>query len=302
MKCPKCSSDNIVKNGFKQQATGLKQQYLCRECKHQFIEPKVGLPLILIFDIETAPIKGYFWNTGKAYVSYDNIIEDWFILSWSAKWLFDSGIISDIVTPEEAVNCDDSRIMKGIWDLFNDADIVVAHNGDRFDVRKLNTRFIMNGFKPPLPYQSIDTLKILRKDKTGFAFSSNRLDFIGQLTRNKGKIKTDFALWKRCCGGDAESLAFMEKYNREDVALLEEVYLWLRPWIKSHPNVGLYMDTIEPVCTNCGSSEIVWGGHYVTPAGKFSAFRCNCCGAIGRCKTTALSDNKRKNLSIPVAR
>ena len=66
------------------------------------------------------------------------------------------------------------------------------------------------------------------------------------------KMDTDFELWAQCMQGNDSSLEYMEKYNRYDVELLEEVYLKLRPWIKSHPNVGLYMETEESVCANCG--------------------------------------------------
>jgi len=302
MNCNRCNSENTVKNGTKYG----RQQWICRDCGKQFIEPfrelSNKLPLILIFDIETAPMQAFTWSLFKPRLSHENIIKDWFVLSWAAKWLFQNGTMSNVLTPKEALNGDDGRIIKGIWTLIDDADIIIAHNGDRFDIRKLNTRFIMNDLNPPSAYQSIDTLKIIRRDKTGFSFSSNRLDYMGQLVRNKGKIETDFDLWKRCCNGEVEALSYMEKYNREDVELLEEVYMWLRPWIKGHPNIGLYMDTNEPVCTNCGSFEITWGDFYYTPAGKFSTFRCNSCGSVGRCRTTALSKGKRESLTVSTAR
>lgn len=299
-RCPYCGSVNTVRNGYKNG----KQERKCRDCRLYFYTViQEELPLVLLLDIETSPLRVFTWGIHKQWLTHTNIISDWFVISWSAKWLFKNGTMSDVLTPDEAVKGDDERIIKTIWSLMDDADIVIAHNGDRFDIKRLNTRFIMHGMQPPAPYQTIDTLKVLRRDKTGFSFASNRLDFIGQLVRNKGKLETGgFDLWKRCLNGEADALAYMEKYNREDVALLEEVYLWLRPWIKGHPNIGLYMNTTDPVCTHCGSDNISWEDAYYTPAGKFSVFRCNGCGALGRCKTTALSKQKRDKLTRSLAR
>ena len=89
----------------------------------------------------------------------------------------------------------------------------------------------------------------------------------------------------------------MVEYNKNDVGILEETYVRLRPFIKNHPNVALYVDCEEPLCRNCGSEDLNWNGFYPTPANKYLAFRCNGCGAIGRSKTSALSKSKRKNLT-----
>jgi len=261
----------------------------------------MDLPNILIFDIETAPMEVYVWGLYKQRISHENVIQDWFILSWAAKWLFSSEIMSDVVTPEEAKNCDDKRIGKSMWDLFESADIVVAHNAWRFDLRKLNSRWILHKQPPPSPYQVIDTLKESRKMA---AHSSHRLDYLGQIMHNKSKLDTDYSLWKRCKHGDSDALFYMEKYNKEDVSLLEEVYLSMRGWIKSHPNVGLYMETDEPVCANCGSDKIHEVDNYVTPAGSFRAFRCDNprCHAISRQRTSQTPLKKKKGLTISVAR
>ena len=251
---------------------------------------------ILLFDIETAPMEVYVWGLYLQRINHDNVIMDWFVLSWSAKWLYSSEILSDVLTPEEALEGDDSRICQGIWDLFESADIVVAHNARRFDIRKLNSRWILHGLMPPSPYQVIDTLKESQKMA---AHSSHRLDYLGKILYNKGKLETDYSLWKKCKAGDQESLDYMVKYNREDVVLLEEVYLSIRGWIKSHPNVGLYLDTLESVCASCGSTEIHEVGDYVTPAG---AYTCSRCGALSRRRLTNIPVNKRRGLTISVAR
>lgn len=267
-----------------------------RRAKHR----ETRQPKILLLDVETAPMEVYVWGLYKQRISHRNVINDWFMFSWAARWLFSPTMQSDVLTPKEAVIGDDKRIMQSIWDLVNEADIIIGHNVDRFDKRKLNTRFILNGFPPPLPYQTIDTLTIAQRQ---FAFASNRLDYLGQLIRNRGKIETDFNLWIRCKSGDKDALTEMVTYNQEDVVLLEEVYLYLRPWIKSHPNVGVLMDAQELCCPNCGSFNIeMTGTYYTTPANQYRAVRCGDCGAPNRLPQSIIGSEDRKRLIRSIAR
>jgi hypothetical protein len=114
-------------------------------------------------------------------------------------------------------------------------------------------------------------------------------------------MDTDFELWKQCVAGNEEALEYMSEYNKGDVEILEEIYLKLRPWIKSHPNLGLYVESIEPVCPNCGSPDISWTGKfYYTQTGKYSTFRCRC-GAFGRARKTSVPKEMRDNLMIGLA-
>jgi len=257
-------------------------------------------PKILLLDVETSFMEVRVWGLYKQRIPHTNIISDWHLLSWSGKWLFGSEMMSDVLTPKEAVNKNDKRICQSIWDLINDADICIGHNIDKFDARKLNTRFFLNGMKPPMPYQTIDTLKVAYKY---FSFSSNRLDYLGRLITNKGKIKTDYELWVRCSEGDKDALKEMETYNQEDVRLLEEVYCELRPWIKSHVNLAVLMDAKEQCCPNCGGFEFEEGEHYyTTPQNKYLAVRCKQCGAPNRLKESEITKEQRKIMLIPCAR
>lgn len=257
------------------------------------------LPKILLLDIETSPMEVYVWHLYQKFISPDAIIKDWSILSWSAKWLFDTVIYSAKVTPPEARARRDRSIIKGIWNLMDEADIIVAHYGNVFDIRRLNTRFLVNGLNPPSPFQIVDTVKTTKKT---FAISSYKMEYLNGLFKLQPKIETNFSLWERCTKGDIKALKEMEKYNRHDVTALEELYLTLRPWIKSHPNAALYMDECKESCPNCGNSKLTWSGHYYTPAGRYAAFRCKSCGAIGRSRFNDLSDERRKSLTRSVAR
>ena len=257
---------------------------------------------ILLLDIETAPIRAFVWSLWKQNVGINQIQNDWFILTWAAKWLFDDKVYSAKLTSSEAIRQDDKRIMKGIWEMVNEADIVITHNGEKFDNLKLNTRFIINGFEPPLPYISIDTLKCAKRQ---FAFSSNKQDFISHSLGTPRKLDTGgFELWEKCYAGDNVSLAKMEEYNIGDIYGLEGNYLKMRPWIKPHPNLSLYiLDTKQERCPTCGSEKLKEEGKsYKTSVGAYRLFRCGNCGASGRHRINEIKINEKRHLLNPVAR
>jgi hypothetical protein len=245
---------------------------------------------ILLLDIETSLMSVLCWGMWEQNISIEAVVQDWHLLSWSAKWLFDEDVMSDALTSEEAKNHNDKRIAISMWDLLDKADVVITHNGNYFDLKKLNTRFIKHGMIPPRPYQSIDTLKIAKEQ---FNFSSNKLDYINEFLGLPKKIKTDFEMWIKCFYGDPEALHDMEVYNRGDTEVLEDLYLRFRPFIKGHPNLNLWSEDNISICPNCGSEKLNWNGHYYTYTGRYKAFRCTNCGATGRSRVLDLEKEKR---------
>lgn len=259
------------------------------------------LPKILILDIETSPLKAYIWQKSvwNSNVKEDQVLSEWFMLCWSAKWLFDDAIHSDRLTGKEAKREDDGRIVKSLWELLNSADIVVAHNGDSFDVPNMNTRFIVNNLPPTSPYQTIDTVSVARRQ---FGFTHNNLNALARVFGFKVKLETNFELWKKCVEGDDKALQRIQEYNRHDVKLLEEIYMKIRPWIHSHPNLGLYGESTEPVCSNCGSKSIEkTDKFYYTLTGKYELYKCEC-GAYIRVRTSSVTKEQKKNLLVSIAK
>ena len=238
-------------------------------------------PKILLFDVETAPMRAYVWGRWKQNISLNETISEWYILCWSAKWLYSNTIMYDKLTSEEAINQNDKRIVTNLWKLVDEADIVIAYNGKKADIPWMNTRFIINGLKPPSPYYIIDPCEVARKN---FSFSSNKLDALAGYFGIPHKMDTDFTLWDKSVRGDEEALSYMSNYCNKDVLILEEVYLRLRPYIKSHPNIGNFIESTIPTCATCGSNTVeeIKDRYYVTPAGKYNLYRCKKCGAISR--------------------
>lgn len=236
-------------------------------------------PKILILDIETLPIEALVWDVWKQDIHTEQVEKDWSILCYSAKWLFDTNVMGRAVTAKEAKAHQDKSILPEIWNLMNEAQIVVTHNGDSFDIKRLNTRFWMHGLPKPMYYQSIDTLKIA---KDNFSFTYNKLDWIAQIIGVGRKVETEFKWWAECHNGNQEYIDLMLEYNKHDVNLEEEVYLKLRPWMDKHPNMNVHTGMVGNLCPTCGSANLHWKGTYATALGLYKAFRCEDCGAIGR--------------------
>lgn len=256
----------------------------------------VKLPKILIFDVETAPMKAFVWGRWNQNISLDATISEWFMLCWSAKWLYSNEVINCRLTAEEAVEENDYRIVKELWKLIDEADVVVAYNGKRADVKWMNTRFIVHRLDPPKPYFIVDPCEVARKT---FGFSSNKLDALAGYFNIPHKLETSFELWKNCIEGDEEALGYMSKYCGKDVTLLEEVYLIMRPWIKGHPNMGNLVSSETPICSTCSSNslELIKDKFYYTSVGKYHLYRCKDCGAVSRGRIN-LNRNTNKVIAI----
>lgn len=245
-------------------------------------------PRILHIDIETFPNLAYIWGVYEQNAL--SLERSTIVASFSAKWHGGKQITKAL--PDyplyEKDSFDDSALLRDIWALLDEADIAVAHNGDQFDFKKLNARFIKIGLLPPSPYQTVDTLKIARKH---FRFESNKLDELGKFLGLGEKVThTGFKLWQGCMKGDERSWKLMKKYNAQDVKLLEAVYLRFLPWIKNHPNRAAY-DPSGMCCPKCGSSKLQARGELVSLAGRKKRYQCTSCGGW-------TSQNKKSMVSI----
>jgi hypothetical protein len=287
--------------------------YYCKKCETHITfydktnevekRPLPQGPKILHIDIETAPIKAFVWGLWKNNVSLNQIETDWYVLTWVAKWHRAEHLEEDALPfHEETYKKDpqnDKALLETLWPLLDEADIVVAHNGDKFDLPKLNARFIYHGIAPPSPYKTVDTLKVA---KYTFRFTSNKLQYLANFLGFGGKEQTGGQqLWTDCIEGIQEAWDTMVTYNRKDVQLLEDVYTVMRPWIRNHPNFGVYSDENYSMCTVCGSPEIdnlteSEDKYAYTNLGKFELYKCTDCGKYIRGRSSVLDKVKKKFL------
>lgn len=230
---------------------------------------------VLLFDIETMANLGYVWQKYEQNViAYE---KEWYMLSVAWKWLGEKTTHVISLPDFKGYSKDktnDKELVKALWKLFDEADIIIAHNGNSFDIKKSNAKFIEHGLPVPSPYKQIDTKLIARRY---FNFNSNKLDDLGNILGLGRKIDTGgFDLWLGCASGNKKAWKKMCEYNKQDVILLEKIYLKMRGWItplKSSKHHG--------VCTNldCGGVQFTRRGTEVRLGGiKVQRLVCNACG------------------------
>lgn len=259
-------------------------------------------PQICFIDIETAPTIAGVWNYFKTNVNLDAIVDDWYILSFA--YAMNDGPVQGVSVYDEekwadGVYSDDLACLEELREVLNKADVVVAHNGDRFDIPKINSRLLVHKMLPPSPYQKIDTLKVLKRN---FQFGSNRLAHIARRLDIEQKGSAGgMETWMRCVKGDKQALEDMLAYNIQDIEVLRELYYELRPWIPSHPNIAL-MSNRGGACTSCGSQDLVPDEPYRTGVSVYNTWRCKSCGTISRERKSIVDKDVRDNLLVPLAR
>lgn len=250
--------------------------------------PPSSGPKVLVYDIETAPAGAWVWGAYKTNIIGVMEGHDWYLLSFAYKWLGQKGThyVSHASNPDFVPGSkDDLYVTARLASLLDACDVVIAHNGDAFDQKKTNSRILYHHIDPPSPYQSIDTLKEARRY---FNNMQNSLKELGRIYTKEDKLRTSgFDLWLGCMAGDPAYLAEMEKYNRQDVNVLERYYYRIMPWIGSpgrmSPNASHWAGG-ELICTKigCGSKDVIRRGRHRTAVSEFQTIQCKKCRGYSR--------------------
>lgn len=257
-------------------------------------------PKVLTFDLETAPIESYHWKLWDENIGLEQIKVDWSILSYSAKWLGNKKVLYKDTGGRGVKKVrDDRALLADLWKLLDEADIVVAQNGIRFDIKKLNARLIINGYGPYSPIRVVDTCAVAKKH---FGFTSNKLAYMSQnLTdtpKSEHKSFPGFSLWAECLKDNPKAWAEMKAYNVRDTVSTEKLYLKQLPWISGHPNLATYSMREDITCPKCASPKLQARGFATTQTGKFQRLQCQACGGWSRAKLNLTSKDKRSALLV----
>jgi len=228
---------------------------------------------ILALDIETRPNLAYVWGIWDQNIHLDALVEHQQMICFVAKWIGKKG------TEFHSVQNDGQEAMiLRAWELLDEADVVVHYNGRRFDIPHLNREFLRLDLTPPSPYKQIDLLATAKRE---FKFASNKLAHVSKQLGLEGKVQHEgYGLWLKCMAGDERAWKIMKKYNVRDVVLLEELYLKLRPWVRSHPSFAAH--TGKDVCPACGSAHLQSRGFVTTTVSRYQRFQCVDCGKWSR--------------------
>ena len=205
----------------------------------------------LFFDIETSYNQGWFWRPSfKTSISYDQVLKESAIICICYKWQGSDKVYH--LTWDKGC---DKAMMDKFYSIIEQADEVVTHNGDNFDIKWIRTRFLLQGYKSMPELKSIDTLKISRQK---FKFDSNRLDAIGKILGFGGKKDTGgIQLWHDIIQKNSKkAMMDMVAYCKRDVELLEKVFLKLEGFAKPKTNLAVFSGGDKADCPYCAGTHL----------------------------------------------
>ena len=278
-------------------------QLTLHESVRDFIRTAPGMtgPRVLVADIETFPMLSYHWRMWKQNISDAQVVEDVSLMSFAAKWLNqpDAFYIDQRGMGKRMRN--HRKTLAAVHKVLSNADMVVAHNGQRFDIPMLQGFMVEEGMPPLPPIKVVDTLLLNRKQ---FAFSSQRLGFVSPkfMPSDDAKSKHNefpgFSMWLECLADNPAAWDANKEYNLTDVTALEALYLKLRGWYQGGPNFGPYSAAAEGdhVCPNCGSTGVDRKGYRHTQVGIYQRYRCNDCGAWSRGRVLTATRAERSHI------
>lgn len=231
---------------------------------------------VLVLDIETAPITAYVWGRHDQNVALNQIKVDWYVIAWAAKWL-DGSVVTYRDQRAAKDMTDDKDLLLPLWRLLDEADILVTQNGQAFDAKKLNARFIMHGWAPPSPYRHLDTYLIAKR---AGSFTAHSLEYLtDKLCTKYKKLKhkkfPGMELWNECLKGNLTAWDEMKKYNVHDVLATEELYGKLKAWAPTTAP-AVYNVEVEFNCPTCGS-KTQKRGYGLNKKGRYPRYQCKGC-------------------------
>lgn len=247
---------------------------------------------ILALDIENSFIIGGMWGLWGQNISLEQMFDYGKVLCYAARWHGSREMLYD--------RHDRRGFLTGIHALLDEADAVLTFNGKRHDLPLLNREFLKAGLSPPSPYKHID---LLETAKRAFKFPSNKLQhLVTELGIGTKLDHEGFELWTKVVLGDEKAWATMEKYNKQDVKLLEKLYKRMLPWIAGHPNHNLY-GTSKNVCPHCGSKHLQSRGTrtYKTLTGIYQRYQCQSCHAWSRSRFSEIVREEGRSVLVPAA-
>ena len=242
---------------------------------------KIDTCKMLFWDIEITPFLSFHFDKWGVNIGNDHHVTEQYLISHAWAWGLDGEIEAGVLTSQQAKDNDDFALVEQAWHLLDNADVVVAHNGIRFDVKVMNGFFLRHGLPPPSPYKVIDTFRMAKKN---FKLTSNSLKYLAKMLGVQQKLDSGgIQAWAGAYFGVQEDLDNMVEYNKGDIETLRQVYLKLRAWGGSGVNLGMYSKH-SAVCPNCASDDIVVveDAHHVTSVSKFQVIHCNSCNGKSR--------------------
>lgn len=228
---------------------------------------------LLTLDIETRPNLAYVWKLWDENVGLEQLVEACEVISWAAKWYGNGKVMYRSVFHDGR-----DSMLRGMYELLEEADCVIHYNGRKFDIPHLNREFLTIDYLPPAPFRQIDLYETVKRK---FNFPSNKLAYVANALGIGHKLETGgFGLWKKCLQDNPDAWDKMRRYNIQDVRITEALYNHLKPWINGGANYAAH--TGENVCPACGSDNLERRGLAYTAQSAYQRYRCGECGKWSR--------------------
>lgn len=229
----------------------------------------------LYVDVETSPNLAYVWRLWDQNISLNQVVEQTEILCFAYQWEGDKK-----AQTRDVWNHGTRAMAQKLYELLDQADLVVGYNSQSFDMKLINSLLAEQGFGPPSPYKQFD---LFREAKKVFKWPTMKLQNVLDRLGLENKLSTGgFELWLGCLEGDWDAIGKMLAYNKQDVEIMPALMEKLRPWSKSYPNRSLFVDTDDPVCPRCGSDGIGPRGEYTSGTGTYQKWYCKECNSWSR--------------------
>lgn len=190
-------------------------------------------------------------------------------MCWAAKWFKEKELHFraewDLL---------EGNFIEDLHDLLSKADAVVTYNGNKFDLPKIRGEALALGLAPIPPIPSIDLYTTCRK----LGYPSGKLAYVCKHLGLGAKGQhAGFDTWVGAMEGIESDRRTMERYNKQDVRLLERLYKVIRPHIKTHPYLGDPQSS-RPECPACGSKSNQRRGTRRTRTTVVDRHSCQSCG------------------------
>jgi predicted RNA-binding Zn-ribbon protein involved in translation (DUF1610 family) len=170
---------------------------------------------------------------------------------------------------------DDYEVCKRAYEILHDADLIVTHNGKRFDEKHLNTRLMLNGLPTLPPIAHADTCQLAKR----LYFFNNRLNTLGEQMVGQKKVEHEgWDMWVKVHARNKKSCKEMAIYCAGDVDLLEKIFRKLRKYANNIPNHNFFTLSKKHHCPNCGSTRIRSLGFRYTKTNAYRRYICVECG------------------------
>lgn len=242
----------------------------------------------LIFDVEVSPCQGYFWRPGYGInVSASNVRVYGAVICLAYK--FESE--QKIHTLQWDDKQSDYKLLKEFVPIMQEADEIIGHNHQGFDVKWIRTRCLFHRLPCPPNFVMTDTWL---QSKRYFRFPGNSLKAVARYLGLEGKLEPSPGLWEKVVfDKNKKAMKELLAYCRRDVDQTAKVFQEFVPYTDPAP---LHRGSSMQDCAHCGSSNTRWEKDRTSTAGiKKTQFRCQEPGCLkyGTCASSKWYSNKK---------